>query len=154
MNECFWHEDKRLADLSFVFSEAEIPTWWTQYPQSSNLLTGWCAGPAAEKIKNFSNTEIFEKALISLAAIFNKNISELGNKIGSWKVFNWANDPFSRGGYTYVTVQTKKALQELTKPEAGTIYFAGEGLYNGPEVGTVEAALQSAVEVTKKVVQG
>jgi len=37
----------------------------------------------------------------------------------------------------------------LLTPEENTIFFAGEGLYDGPEMGTVEAALVSGKEVAK-----
>jgi hypothetical protein len=32
---------------SSCFSDEEIPTWWTQVPDKSNVLTGWLGGPAA-----------------------------------------------------------------------------------------------------------
>jgi len=35
-----------------------------------------------------------------------------------------------------------------------TIYFAGEGLHGGPEIGTVEAALISGQETAKRLIVG
>jgi monoamine oxidase len=32
-----------LADLSFLLSDAPVPTWWTQHPAGHAVLTGWLA---------------------------------------------------------------------------------------------------------------
>ncbi|MBV9018081.1 MAG: FAD-dependent oxidoreductase, partial [Alphaproteobacteria bacterium] len=37
-----------LKDLSFLISDATVPTWWTQYPAAYPVLTGWYAGPKAD----------------------------------------------------------------------------------------------------------
>ena len=49
-DDVFWKNDeltegKRLNDLNFLFSEEEIPTWWTQYPKKNAIITGWLGGP-------------------------------------------------------------------------------------------------------------
>jgi monoamine oxidase len=64
-------------------------------------------------------------------------------------VYNWAADPFTQGGYSYITTKTKDALRVLSKPVANTIYFAGEALYDDINTGTVEAALQSGKQVAQ-----
>ncbi|HVH81606.1 MAG TPA: NAD(P)/FAD-dependent oxidoreductase, partial [Stellaceae bacterium] len=45
-----------LADLSFVLSDAPVPTWWTQYPAEHPVLTGWYAGPRAERASSHTET--------------------------------------------------------------------------------------------------
>jgi monoamine oxidase len=151
-NEPFWQAEKDLRKASFIFSDEEIPTWWTQYPKASGLLVGWCAGPSTKKLQGFSNDELIEKSMHSLAPIFGKTYKELWDKVVHWEIANWANDPFTKGGYTYITTETKKALKVIRKPEKKTIYFAGEGLYDSKDVGTVEAALQSGAAAAKKIV--
>jgi monoamine oxidase len=44
-----WWEGKSDVpdDLSFITSNAPVPTWWTQYPAAHAVLTGWYAGPRA-----------------------------------------------------------------------------------------------------------
>jgi monoamine oxidase len=45
----FWKEFG--DDIGFILTNEDIPTWWTQFPNESNLLTGWLGGPkATEKI--------------------------------------------------------------------------------------------------------
>jgi len=147
----FWQERFGLKHVSFFFSEEAIPTWWTQHPQQSALLTGWCAGPYAAALKNEPDEQLFQKAIQSLAHIFNLPAGEIENNIVVWNICNWANDPFTAGGYSYITTTTKKALQVLSKPVENTIYFAGEAMYDNINVGTVEAALQSGKQVAAQV---
>jgi monoamine oxidase len=73
----FWNEQFNQQDLGFLFSDEEIPTWWTQHPQPSPLLAGWCAGPCAHKLKHLTPPQLFQKAMISLARIFNLPQAEI-----------------------------------------------------------------------------
>src|SRR5262249_54962725 len=43
--DCTGHD---LADMSFLFSDAVVPTWWTQHPASHPVLTAWYSGPKAD----------------------------------------------------------------------------------------------------------
>ncbi len=139
--EAFWQQDQRLTHMGFLFSEAVIPTWWTQHPQSTALLTGWCAGPAVLPLKESTDQQLLQKALQSLGQIFQKPIPELEAQLSGWQVHNWAHDIYTQGGYAYVTTQTRQALQQLSTPVKDTLFFAGEALHDGLEIGTVEAAL-------------
>jgi monoamine oxidase len=150
-NAPFWQTEFNLKDMAFLFSEQSIPTWWTQHPQQTNLLTGWCAGPAAESLKHVSNDELFEKAVTSLDNIFSTSTDVIKEKIGAWHVFNWAADTFTCGGYSYTTVEGKNAVEALAQPVEDTLYFAGEGMHIGNEIGTVEAAFISAQKVAQQI---
>jgi monoamine oxidase len=39
----------------------------------------------------------------------------------------------------------------LKEPDRGAIFFAGEALYDGPDMGTVEAALASGLETAQTI---
>ena len=146
----FWEREDR-AHLGFVLSGEEIPTWWTQYPTHSNVLTGWLGGIPAERKKALRDKELLNTGIRSLANIFNKKVEELKNDLITWKVVNWTVDPFTLGSYAYDTVDSHAARKVLSEPINNTIYFAGEYLYEGPAMGTVEAALSSGLEVAKKI---
>lgn len=155
-DEAFWKkkeftQQKNLDKLSFIFSKAVIPTWWTCYPKNAAMLTGWSGGPHAEKIKDLSNEEILQKALESLSEIFNVSVNLLQLKLKGWHIANWVIDPFSCGGYSYEVVNGKKIKQIVKQPIDNTIFFAGEGLYD-PEIGTVEAALYSGRETAHQII--
>jgi monoamine oxidase len=142
-----------LKDMSFLLSDEEVPTWWTQFPEDSSLLTGWLGGPPAERKKHLTNEEILQQSLASLSKIFKKNVVELKDELAAWAVVNWTADPFTFGSYAYDTVEARAARKILTEAINSTVYFAGEYLYNGPAMGTVEAALTSGQMVAKKLIR-
>lgn len=152
-DEVFCEEQllKGKDEASFIISDASVRTWWTQYPVRSSLLTGWIAGPAAEELKNSSNDIIYEQAIDSLVYLFNVSKKTLVEKIVAWEVYNWPADPFTRGAYAYSTMETFEARKVLMQPLEHTLFFAGEALYEGPEMGTVEAALISGQRVATEV---
>lgn len=158
-DEPFWKNEKftqgkDLDKLSFIFSKAIIPTWWTYHPKHVAMLTGWSGGPNAEKIKDLSSHEILLNAIHSLSEIFNIEKTVLQPKLKGWHVANWVTDPFSCGGYSYEVVNGSKFKQIIKTPIENTIFFAGEGLVDGPEIGTVEAALSSGRETAHQMIAG
>lgn len=151
-----WWADCRgrdLADLSFLVSDATVPTWWTQYPAAHPVLTGWYAGPKADRVSALSEAELIDMGLASLAEIFALPLDRIRQDLVSGRAINWGNDPFARGAYSYATPKTRAAQAALRQPDAGGIFFSGEALYSGPDIGTVEAAFAIGRE-TAQVIQG
>lgn len=148
----FW-EEHGLTNMQFLFSEEKIPTWWTQNPQQNNVLTGWLGGKPQDEMQHLSDEELLQEAIVSLAHVFNVDASFINQKLVAAKVYNWTADPFARGSYSYATLQTKFARKVLKKPIAQTIYFAGEALFEGEQLGTVEAALVSGLDVAKTIIE-
>jgi hypothetical protein len=64
---------------------------------------------------------------------------------------NWHKDRFTRGAYSYTTVESPAARRLLNKGIEQTIFFAGEGYYEGSSPGTVEAAFVVAANVAEKI---
>lgn len=145
-DEVFWEKEAVGADLSnmgFLFSDETVPTYWTQSPVRSPLLTGWLGGPPAFAQKDATNEAILQMAITSLANLFKTGQEKLKSRLVAWQVANWTADPFTRGSYAYDKVESPQARKVLLQPVDGTLYFAGEYLYDGPAMGTVEAALTS-----------
>ncbi len=137
--------------MFFMLSSEAVPTWWTQYPEPRNVLTGWLPGPKAKETAAYSDEQILELALQSLSNIFNITVGELRDQLVNYKVINWPNDPYARGAYSYYTPWSDEAIAELRKPVDNKVYFAGEALYSGEETSTVEGALASGAETAKRV---
>lgn len=142
---------QHLKKMGWIFSSAEIPTWWTQLPEKSTLLTGWLAGPRAKKLKDMDDAQILNKSLRSLSEIFNIDIDELSQNLSSWRVINWVADPFTLGAYAFTTLETKDAIQIASAPVSNTLFFAGEALHDGAQMGTVEGALASGESVAEEL---
>src|SRR5262249_978399 len=51
---------RNLSDLSFLFSSAKVPTWWTQHPADYPVLTGWYAGPKADTVPLLGESELVD----------------------------------------------------------------------------------------------
>jgi monoamine oxidase len=154
---CFatkWWADRSgldLADLSFLVSDATVPTWWTQYPASHPVLTGWFAGPKADTVSSLAESELVEMGIASLAEIFDLSPDSIRKDVVASRAINWGNDPFARGAYSYATPKTRAAQSALRKPDRGAIFVAGEALYAGPDMGTVEVALASGLETVRLI---
>jgi len=148
------HGGRNLADLSFLISDATVPTWWTQHPDEYPVLTGWFAGPKADRVSSLAEAGLIEMGLASLAEIFDLPQDRIRRDLVASRAINWGNDPFARGAYSYATPKTRAAQSALTKPDGGAIYFSGEALYAGPDMGTVEAALASGQETAQTILMG
>lgn len=137
----------------FIFSEQMIPTWWTQYPVENNLITGWAGGPIAAALTQHSEDELLEIAIRSLSDIFDITPAELRNIISCSYVFNWSNYDESLGAYSFPTPDSVSARKLLNTPLDKTVYFAGEGLYDGAYSGTVEAAFSSGSQTAAALLE-
>jgi monoamine oxidase len=146
-SERFWLRYKK--DPGFILSEEAIPTWWTHSPDTDAILTGWLGGPKSARYTTADNNTVLQDALQSLANIFSMPVNEIRSLVTASHIATWQNNPGSLGAYSYNKLFTTDARALLNKPVQDTLYFAGEGLYDGINGGTVEAALQSAVDVVK-----
>ncbi|MGH7060762.1 MAG: flavin monoamine oxidase family protein [Stellaceae bacterium] len=152
----WWAEQSAcdLADLSFLISDATIPTWWTQYPADHPVLTGWFAGPRADRAASLGESDFIAMGLASLAEIFALPPERIRHGLVASRAINWGGDPFARGAYSYATPKTRAAQTALREPDLGGVFFAGEALYAGPDMGTVEAALASGQQAARTILNG
>jgi monoamine oxidase len=148
------HGERDLADLSFLLSDATVPTWWTQYPDGYPVLTGWFAGPKADRVLSLDEAELIDMGLASLAEIFDLPLDRISRDLVAARAINWGNDPFARGAYSYATPRTREAQSVLKESNGDAIFFSGEALYAGPDMGTVEAALASGQEAAQAILTG
>jgi len=148
----WWADEggRDLADLSFLFANTRVPTWWTQHPAEHPVLTGWFAGPKADAVPLIAPRELVHMGLVSLAEIFAVPLERLKHDLVASTAVNWGNDPYARGAYSYATPRTRQAQTSLKLP-AGHIFFSGEALYAGTDIGTVEAALASGQETAQDI---
>jgi monoamine oxidase len=151
----FWRNTQGhdLSRLSFVISDDFVPTWWTQYPRPYPVLTGWLAGPKAATLTALGDDELIERGLASLAHIFDQPIESLRRSLTAARALHWGKDRFARGAYSYATPESHDAQAELAKPAHGILYYSGEALYRGTDMGTVEAALANGKETAAAIIK-
>jgi len=145
----FW---KAAGQTLFVISEEEVPTWWTQTEDGDRLLTGWLAGGRMQAFLQLGESQRVDACLRSLARIFSMDIELLRKEVVALQIVDWAKHPYVLGGYSYDTVGAADARTRLSASVEGTIWFAGEALYEGIAPGTIEAALTSGQEVAVKII--
>lgn len=142
-----------LSDLSFLFSDARVPTWWTQHPAPHPVLTGWYSGPKADAVKDLHEHSLIDMGLGSLSDIFGRPREALRADLVAARAINWGCDKFARGAYSYGTPTTPTARKALQTPPGGRVFIAGEALHAGQDGGTVEAALVNGQETAERVMR-
>lgn len=88
--EAFWNS--KAENMGFFFSDAKIPTWWTQNPHPQPILTGWIGGAEAQKMIQATSEEILHFALDSLSSIFQLPVDHLKESLLSANFHNWSSD--------------------------------------------------------------
>ena len=165
--ECFWRratapsipEDirRKLADLSFLFTPAEMPpTWWTPNPAPTPMITAWIGGPRAAEMRRSIAADaeplaLPRRCLATLARIFELSFAELQSLLLSWHEHDWSADPYSRGAYSYVPAGALDAPDKLTAPVEETLYFAGEHTDLTGHWGTVHAAIGTGMRAAGQI---
>ncbi|MDP9268657.1 MAG: FAD-dependent oxidoreductase [Acidobacteriota bacterium] len=157
--ERFWEQvkdstGKPLAELGFLVSEEKwFPTWWSQLPARTSVLTAWSAGPRGEANSGLSKDAVIARALDSLAHILDYDRARLDALFVEAHTHDWQSDPFSRGGYSYVAAGGEGAERELAAPLDDTLFFAGEAANFEGHNGTVNGAMMTGYRVAREVLE-
>lgn len=149
--ERFWEQRER--DLNFLHTtDRRMPTWWTAAPVRSPILIGWAGGHAADTLLAESEDARVDRALDAMAAAFVLPKRKLESMLAGTWTHDWQSDPFSRGAYSYAGVGGSNAANELAKPLAGTIFFAGEAT-SSDQTGTVAGAIESGKRAANEILR-
>lgn len=141
------------ADLGFVAVETRVLTWWTQFPASHPVLTGWFSGAFFDTVAALGEEARLTLALESLARVFGQPLDRLRAELVAARATDWGNDPLARGAYSFATTATREAQASLREPQGGILHLCGEALYADGEGGTVEAALASGRDTARRLLQ-
>ena len=156
--ERFWANRKEiqldLDDLNFLFAFPEIPsTWWTQFPIRNASLTAWVGGPRADTLAEMNTAQLEKMSCQVLARLFHMDPSHMEALLIESRSHDWQRDPLSLGAYSYVPAGAISAPDQMSKPVAGTLYFAGEHTDTTGHWGTVHAALGSGIRAATQMLQ-
>jgi len=130
---------------------APVPTWWVAAPRPSTCLVGWAAGPAADRLHGRASNAIVDVALRSLAGGLGLPARVVAAALEDARVFDWANDPFARGAYSWVPVGALDAPAALAVPVGDCLHFAGEATDVGGDPGTVHGALATGARAAHDI---
>ena len=136
--------------FGFQHSDEELfPVWWAQAPDP--VLIGWTGGPAVGQLSGLRPIDVFQQARRSLANVLGVTLGALTDAIVDWRTYNWSEDPFTRGAYSYSVAGAEDVPKRMARPIAGTLFFAGEATADPVELGTVHGALSSGARVAREV---
>lgn len=152
--KAFWEDGERLGDFGFLLSDEKFfPTWWTPLPIRAPILTGWSAGPHADRLIGRSQDDIVMVALRDLARILDTNLEIISGLVEKANFHDWSADPFARGAYSYVPVNALPARNILARPIADTLFFAGEATELNGHSATVHGAMASGKRAVQQLLQ-
>jgi monoamine oxidase len=139
-------------DFGFVHSDEKwFPTWWTHDKQP--ILTGWVGGPRADSLSKEQTNAVEAEAIRELARILKLEPGKIQDFLVRSFMHDWANDPFSRGAYSYTPVGMVEMSGQLAAPVAETIYFAGEATDGDGNQGTVHGAVASGRRAGEQILE-
>jgi monoamine oxidase len=135
---------------------AVIPTWWGFGPRPPRCLVGWVAGPRADRFgARYASPgapgKRLRAALGGLARGLGVRLAELSAAVEDARVFDWAEDPYARGAYSWVPVGGVDAPGALAAPLEGRLYFAGEATDTSGDPGTVHGALATGARAAREI---
>lgn len=107
------------------------------------VLSAYCIGPRAAKLSKVSEDEAAEIAITDLQRLFPK--ADPRRALVSCRVVDWTNDPFARGGYTFLRPGGRGARARLRAADTGALFWAGAGSESQPISEIVEAAYLSGL---------
>jgi monoamine oxidase len=148
----FWRGKEAGDQTLFILSDQPVPTWWTQTASTDTLLTGWLPVSGIPAFLQLDRQGRIDRCLDSLAVIFGADRAFLSSQLVASLVLDWSDAPYILGGYSFPTVGSQAARTLLSTPVEGTLWFGGEGLYEGDAPGTVEAGFSSGLETAKKII--
>lgn len=145
-------ESKTMDGMSFLFSHDDwFPTWWTTMPAKLPFLVGWAPFHCARRLSGKNEAFVVEQSIRTLHRLLDVSVQELEGQLEHAYLHDWQSDPFSRGAYSYGKVGEMHALEELTHPAEGTLFFAGEATDVDGNNGTVNGAMASGERAARQI---
>jgi monoamine oxidase len=146
----FQFREQWWPDFGFLINlHEDFPTWWTD-PRGP-VLVGWVGGPKADLLRNHSPAELQKLGLEILTRMFPKHAHAIASKFVSAQTFDWTNDPFTRGAYSYIPVNGLDLPKLLGAPIVDTLFFAGEATVTDAQTGTVFSAFETGLRASREV---
>ena len=130
----------------------DFPVWWSAEPVDAPVLTGWAGGPAAGAFAGCSQDEVAGRAVSAIAGALGETPRRVASQLEAWRMHDWQADPFTRGAYAYLAPGGVEARESLSRPVAGTLFFAGE-VTEAQQAGTVAGAIASGRRAGREVLR-
>ncbi len=128
-------------NIMAVYSRLNPPMWWSPscgYKTNEHIWTAFATGDWAAELLALGEEGALGAGLESLKQELNR--PDLKAKAA--RLINWPDDPYTRGGYSYVLPGQAGAREKLATPTP-PLFWAGEASAPEPRAATVHGALLS-----------
>jgi monoamine oxidase len=133
-----------------------FPTFW-KLPAvgavAGTTLIAWAAGPAAARLEGRTPERRLLAALRALATGLQVPPARLRAGLEGWRLFDWQQDPYARGAYSFAPPGGADLPRQLGLPVEDTLFFAGEAVHPGGASGTVHGAMETGDRAARLVIQ-
>ncbi len=105
------------------------------------VLTAYATGPRAAALGKISDDQAVATVLAHLGRLFPRAAPRLTGH----RRIDWAADPYSRGGYTFLRPGGTGARARLAAADTGALFWAGDASATRGIAATVEGAFTSGL---------
>jgi monoamine oxidase len=116
------------------------------------VLCTFTVGREARRRAGLDDREAAQATLAELASILPSGVNP--GEVAAYAVARWTNNPFVRGGFSYLPVGADVRLRRaLAAPVDGILFFAGEATHAAGESETVHGAIETGYRAAEEVLQ-
>jgi monoamine oxidase len=138
--------------MSFLLGDdPAFPVWWTTMPIRSTSMVAWAGGVRATSMIGLPAEQVVDSAVSALARSLGLTRRHVADSVVAAWTYDWGNDPFARGAYSYPMVGGSDAAKTLARAVEQTLFFAGEACDGGGRNGTVHGAIASGARAAKQI---
>jgi monoamine oxidase len=152
-----------LASLWTDDAEAHLPRWWTPWygaklteaAAETVAFCGFATDSYALRFDALTEEAARQVAIGDAAKVLSIDVDILSNSVVSFQRVSWAADPFARGGYATVELQTATTTtrEDLYAPINGRVFFAGEACCFWGNKQTVHGAVDTGREAALRLIE-
>jgi monoamine oxidase len=139
-------------DIAAIYSSLNPPMWWSpSYGRGTfengghSVWTAFVSGDWAMDLLSLGEQGALEEAIDSLSLELDKKLSPISSFL-----MNWPDEPFTRGGYSFILPGHEGSREELAKPTP-PLYWAGEATAPEFQAATVHGAHLSGQRAAKQL---
>jgi lysine-specific histone demethylase 1B len=152
--EAFWP-----SDSSWILIPGLVNVYWstTQGKESKmNIITGMTSGENCRILNDLYKTDknrFIEQILEEIEKGFLLTIGHLKNNLIDFIWFDWADEKFIEGGYTYPIINEGNIRFDLRESvdKNNRIFFAGEATAENGHHSTIHGAMESGIRAADQI---
>jgi monoamine oxidase len=140
--------------LTYMAHTGLAVRWWTPgygRPDAA-VICAYITAERARQIDRLDETAALTTGLRELGQLLGIPLATLQPQMIAARRVSWAADPYTLGGYAHVRPGGVEARPVLARPEADTLFFAGEATAYDTNPQTVHGAIESGQRAAQECI--